>query len=122
MIRTALRLLNSLCAIATPGAKSARGRRRIFFEPLEEKGFVGHGANGFHRDGCRHRTLQPTSLDISHGRRVFVAQQNGVIRIVENDALVPTPFASLTVDSKGERGLLGITLDPDFDHNHYLYI
>src|SRR6185295_11256321 len=54
--------------------------------------------------------------------RAFVAQQNGIIRIIENDALVPTPFVSLSVDSSGERGLLGITLDPDFDHNHYLYV
>ena len=57
----------------------------------------------------------PTSLDIAHDGRVFIAQQNGTIRIIKNDSLLSSPFAKLTVDSNGERGLLGITLDPNFD-------
>ncbi|HEY2761091.1 MAG TPA: PQQ-dependent sugar dehydrogenase [Pirellulales bacterium] len=64
----------------------------------------------------------PTSLAISDDGRVFVAQENGVIRVVKNDTLLPTPFAMLTTDSSGERGLLGITLDPNFDSNHYVYV
>ena len=64
----------------------------------------------------------PTSLDIAHDGRVFVAQQNGVIRVIKNDAMLPTPFATLTTDSSDEHGLLGIALDPNFDTNHYIYV
>src|SRR5437867_10364202 len=52
---------------------------------------------------------------------LFVCQQGGQLRVIKNDVLLSTPFVSLTVDSSGERGLLGIALDPNFTTNHYLY-
>ena len=54
--------------------------------------------------------------------RIFVAQQGGAIRVVKNGVLLPTPFATVTVDSAGERGLIGIALHPDFAVNGFLYI
>ena len=33
----------------------------------------------------------------------------------------PLLYSSLSVNSVGERGLLGVTLDPDFATNHFLY-
>jgi len=53
--------------------------------------------------------------------RIFVSQQGGAMRVVKNDALLATPFMTLTVDSNGERGLLGIAFDPDFANNHFVY-
>src|SRR5688572_14881722 len=46
--------------------------------------------------------------------RIFVVEQTGNVRVIKNNALLPTPFVSLTVDNNGERGLLGIAVDPDF--------
>src|SRR4029453_3486158 len=37
-------------------------------------------------------------------------------------ALLATPFLSLTVDSAGERGLLGVAFDPNFVTNQYVYV
>jgi len=54
--------------------------------------------------------------------RIFVAQQGGAIRVIKNGVLLPTPFATVTVDSTGERGLVGIALHPDFAVNGFLYI
>ena len=54
--------------------------------------------------------------------RIFVAQQDGAIRVIKNGVLLPTPFATVTVDSTGERGLIGIALHPDFASNGYVYI
>jgi len=54
--------------------------------------------------------------------RIFVAQQGGAIRVIKNGALLPTPFATVAVDSSGERGLIGIALHPDFAVNGFLYI
>src|SRR6202008_2308312 len=36
--------------------------------------------------------------------------------------LLPTPFLTLTVDSSGERGLLGIAFDPNFVSNQLGYV
>ena len=44
--------------------------------------------------------------------RLFIAQQGGALRVVKNGALLATPFATVAVDSAGERGLIGIALHP----------
>ena len=54
--------------------------------------------------------------------RLFVCQQGGQLRVIKTGSLLSTPFVSLTVDSSGERGLLGIAFDPNFATNHYLYV
>ena len=54
--------------------------------------------------------------------RIFVCQQNGALRVIKNGALLPTPFLTLTVDSVGERGLLGVTFDPNFATNRFVYV
>src|SRR5438309_10660969 len=54
--------------------------------------------------------------------RLFVCQQGGQLRVIKNGSLLSTPFVSLTVDSSGERGLLGIAFDPNFATSHYLYV
>ncbi len=54
--------------------------------------------------------------------RFFVAEQGGALRVIKNGALLAAPFASFVVDSSGERGLIGVTLDPAFATNGFVYI
>ena len=63
----------------------------------------------------------PTAMAIAADGRIFVCEQGGKLRIVKSGVLLSTPFVSLTVDSTGERGLLGVALDPNFATNHYVY-
>lgn len=64
----------------------------------------------------------PTAMDIAPDGRIFVTQQGGAVRVIKNGALLPAPFLSLTVDSQGERGLLGIAFDPNFAANGWVYV
>lgn len=64
----------------------------------------------------------PTAMAMAPDGRIFVCQQGGALRVIKNNALLATPFATFTVNSDGERGLLGIAFDPDFLANHYLYV
>lgn len=64
----------------------------------------------------------PTAMTFAPDGRIFVAQQGGNLRVVKNGRLLSRPFVSLNVDSRGERGLLGVTLDPDFAANRYVYV
>lgn len=65
----------------------------------------------------------PTEMEIAPDGRIFIAQEEGTIRVIKNDALLSTPVATLTgVDDYTERGLLGLTLDPNFSANHFLYV
>lgn len=54
--------------------------------------------------------------------RFFVAQQGGALRVVKNAALLPAAMLSLSVDSSGERGLIGVTLHPNFASNGFVYV
>ncbi|MBD2704399.1 PQQ-dependent sugar dehydrogenase [Spirosoma sp. BT702] len=65
---------------------------------------------------------EPTVSVFAPDGRIFVGQSNGQLRVVKNDTLLATPFISLTVNSEGERGLLGIAFDPNFATNQYIYL
>jgi glucose/arabinose dehydrogenase len=54
--------------------------------------------------------------------RIFVAEQGGRLRVVKNGSLLATPFVTLAVDGNGERGLIGVALDPGFASNHFVYV
>lgn len=61
--------------------------------------------------------------------RIFISERNGLIRIVENDQLRIEPWLDLrdSVSTAAgvpvtNSGVTGITLDPDFGTNRYVYI
>jgi len=64
----------------------------------------------------------PTAMAMAPDGRIFVCQQGGALRVIKNGALLPTPFLTVTVDSAGERGLLGIAFDPNFVSNQLVYV
>jgi glucose/arabinose dehydrogenase len=55
------------------------------------------------------------------GRLFYNELQTGRIRVVQNGLLLPDPFYQFLVADQPEAGLIGLTLDPDFQHNHYVY-
>ncbi len=63
-----------------------------------------------------------TALAVVPDGRVFVAEQTGTLRVVKDGQLLPEPFISLDVDSTWERGLIGVTLDPEFPSNGFVYV
>ena len=62
----------------------------------------------------------PTAMAIAPDGRIFVAQQGGALRVVKNGALLTQPFLTASVNSSGERGLLGIAFDPNFASNNFV--
>src|SRR5262245_33050383 len=66
--------------------------------------------------------LSPTSMAFAPDGRLFVTEQGGSVRVVQNGTVLPTPFVGLGVEAFAERGLLGLAFDPDFAHNHYVYV
>jgi glucose/arabinose dehydrogenase len=66
--------------------------------------------------------LQPSALAFAADGRLFYAEQHtGKIRVVQNGVVLPAPFFQLLVSDQAGSGLLGLTLDPNFSTNHYLY-
>jgi glucose/arabinose dehydrogenase len=65
---------------------------------------------------------RPTAMAIASDGRIFICEQGGRLRVVKNGSLLSTPFLTVTVSSTGERGLLGVTFDPDFATNRFVYV
>jgi glucose/arabinose dehydrogenase len=56
--------------------------------------------------------------------RLFVVEQPGRIRIIENGQLVTAPFLDITsrVGSGGERGMLSVAFHPQYRTNGFFYV
>ena len=64
----------------------------------------------------------PTAMTFAPDGRLFVAQQGGALRVIKNGALLSQPFLTVSVNSSGERGLLGVAFDPNFASNNFVYV
>ncbi len=64
------------------------------------------------------------AFDFAPDGRIFIAEKAGRVKIVQNDALLTTPFVDISgmVNSYGDRGLLGIAVHPDFPEKPYVYL
>jgi glucose/arabinose dehydrogenase len=77
---------------------------------------------GFSESLVASNITNPTAMGFAPDGRLFVCQQNGSLRVIKNGTLLATPFVQITVDSSGERGLLGVAFDPNFNTNHFVYV
>lgn len=59
-----------------------------------------------------------------HRQRLFIVEQAGRIRILEQGRLLPTPFLDISgrVNVGGERGLLGVAFHPHFLKNGRMFV
>jgi glucose/arabinose dehydrogenase len=70
------------------------------------------------------RVASPTAMAWTPDGRMLVAQDTGQLRVIRNGQLLTTPALNLAsrICSGGERGLLGVAVDPNFATNHYVYV
>ena len=65
----------------------------------------------------------PVSMAFDPQGRLFITERTtGFVRLYANGVLQAEPVIHFDVDQCGERGLLGIALDPNFTANHYIYV
>ena len=73
----------------------------------------------------------PRAFEFAPDGRIFILQLGspsspdinfGSVRVFKNGALLPAAALTLNICGDGERGLLGIALDPNFTTNGYLYL
>lgn len=63
------------------------------------------------------------SLAFSGDGRIFITDKNsGKVHVVRDGTLLEAPLVDVAVNSFGQRGLLGITLDPAFSINGFLFL
>jgi len=77
---------------------------------------------GFKADVVANGLTGATALEVSPDGRIFVAEQTGTLRVVKNGKLLAKPFVKLPVEATWERGLIGVTLAPDFPKTPHVYV
>ncbi|UCH91396.1 MAG: PQQ-dependent sugar dehydrogenase [Nitrospirota bacterium] len=74
----------------------------------------------------KHQFSKPVFLTASPDdtNRLFVVEQEGYIRIVQEDSVLSTPFLDINekLSTGGERGLLGLAFHPRFSSNGRLFV
>jgi glucose/arabinose dehydrogenase/plastocyanin len=107
--------------------------RRIFSNDssgIEPNSLVGHWTfdgnlndiSGNNNNGILNSLI--TSIAFAPDGRLFFTEKNtGKIKIIKDDRVLPTPFATISdTYVNWEQGLLGLTIDPKFAQNHFVYL
>lgn len=64
----------------------------------------------------------PWSIVFTSDDRVVFTERNGNVRVIEGGVLKSEPIHRFEeVSVGGEEGLMGLTLDPDYDQNRFMY-
>jgi glucose/arabinose dehydrogenase len=63
----------------------------------------------------------PWSIDWLPDGTILFTERNGDLRIIQHGVLLEEPLLSLSVGGV-EGGMLGITVDPDYSKNNYIYL
>src|SRR5262249_16047508 len=63
-----------------------------------------------------------TALEVAADGRIFVCEQTGTLRVIKDGHLLSQPFVKLPVDATWERGLIGVTVSPDFPKRPHVFV
>lgn len=66
----------------------------------------------------------PWAMAIDDKGKIYFTERNGSIRVIDNGELLLEPLITFESPfvSRGEGGLMGIDLDPNFEDNGYIYV
>ena len=70
------------------------------------------------------KKFQTVGFTFAPDGRVFIWEKPGVVRIMKNGVILPQPFIDIStrVNQVGDRGLIGLALDPKFSTNGFVYL
>ncbi len=104
-------------AVATPIARQTQASPTVTTEPLPQGAIVQTILPGMN---------QPVAMAFDPQGRLFYTERSGAVRLFTNDLLQASPVITFPNIYQGttciESRLLGITVDPNFNTNHYVYV
>jgi glucose/arabinose dehydrogenase len=112
ILNKTLVVLLALVTLLVPSSRIAPARaqaHRITIDEIVASGFI--------------RPVQVTHAG-DGSNRIFVVEQRGTIRIIQNGSVLPSPFLDLAALTQGvgEQGLLGLAFHPEYATNGFLYV
>ncbi|MEK7649372.1 MAG: PQQ-dependent sugar dehydrogenase [Patescibacteria group bacterium] len=78
---------------------------------------------GFYLESVASGFNLPVATRFAPDGRMFVVEKGGVVKVVKDGVVLPTPFITLShVNDYNDRGLLDLAFDKDFETNHFIYL
>ncbi|MEO8286875.1 MAG: PQQ-dependent sugar dehydrogenase [Chloroflexota bacterium] len=109
--------LFGLALIAVPGLSSAS-----LAAPAAQRPPAENLPAGVHAEDVLTDMHLPVAMAFDPTGRLFYVEKDGNVRLFVGGTLQEAPVITFQVNTSGERGLLGIALDPNFSDNHYIYV
>jgi glucose/arabinose dehydrogenase len=104
-------------------ASDAAGNRSAWVTRVVRFGGTRSAPSGFTRDTAFVTGLSnATALTQLPDGRLLIAQQGGTLLVRQSNGAAIGTMLALSVDSQGERGLLGVTPHPNFASNGFIYV
>ena len=85
-------------------------------------GFSQQFPDGFNQTSVVKTLDNPTSMAFAPDGRIFVAEQGAILRVIKNGNLLAEPSTEIEPEAKGNKSIVGITFDPNFRNNQYIYL
>ncbi|MEI9921740.1 MAG: ThuA domain-containing protein [Bacteroidota bacterium] len=110
----------------TSGIKYAIGDNKLDYSKAKEK--LRPEDNRFSKKVFAYNLDEPTEMTVLPDGRIIFLQRKGEVRLYDpkKDTLVTintfNPSITYNDGGRAEDGMIGLTKDPDFANNHYLYI
>jgi aldose sugar dehydrogenase len=80
-------------------------------------------SNGYKIEIVTRGLYVPWSIVFTDSSRILLTERNGKLRIIQNGTLNEKPLHVFSeVSSRGEEGLMGLAIDPDYDSNSIIYV
>jgi len=104
----------------TTGIKYAIGDNKLDYTKAKEK--LRPEDNRYSKKVFAYNLDEPTEMTVFPDGRILFIQRKGEVRLYDpkKDTLVTTNV--FNVGTKFEDGMIGLTKDPDFTNNHWIYI
>ncbi len=102
-----------------------------YLETLRPDGNFGAGSNiigpvalpeGFDLRTIATGLTGATAIEVLPDGRVLVCEQTGSLRIIKDGKLLEQPALMLPVNHEWERGVIGVTIDPNFAASPWVYV
>ena len=104
------------------GHRKETWQNPLFLRHLTEGIRWAGGKNRWNRIRLTQAPRNPTALDVAEDGRVFWIERSGELRIWDPATARVSLAGSFEVSRKGENGLLGLALAPDFSESGVLYL
>src|SRR6478672_1862490 len=111
--------------MAKRGQNAAKRERRLFGEQLEDRNLLATLPDGFVESAVAGALSNPTAMEFAPNGDLWVLEQWGSVkrfRPGSSKADIVGDVRSLGIDSRDERGLLGIAFDPQYATNKQVHL